>query len=217
MLLVQYGPGALPTYFFPPRMCGRICSWTRRSATAGRSSAYGPASAWCRQAAWAYAAPPPGLERLDGHITFDWEAADAWLEEDEQVFVHARDPHKRVDVMASSRYVEVRLAGQAIANSRRPHLLFETHLPTRYYLPREEVRMDLLLPSPTTIRCPYKGVATYWSVRAGGRIHEDLAWTYEDPIAENPKIRGLVAFFNERVDLLVDGTPLAKPLTPWSR
>lgn len=217
VLLLQYGPGALPTYFFargdvrtdllsdPQERDGR------RFFTVRAGDRVAP------QAAWVYVSPPPGLELLDGHITFDWEAADAWLEEDEQVFTHARDPHKRVDVMESSRRVEVSVAGEVIADTRRPRLLFETHLPTRYYLPREDVRLDLLLPSPSITRCPYKGIATYWSVRAGGDIHEDLAWTYEDPIPENPKIRELIAFFNERVDLRVDGEPLTRPSTPWSR
>ena len=217
VLLRQYGPGRLPAYFFPadsvrtdllaePVERDGLRRWTVR---AGGREAPG--------AAWAHIEPPAGLEALAGHITFDWDAMDEWLEEEEAIHVHARDPHKRVDVLASSRHVEVAVGGEVVADSRRPHLLFETHLPVRYYLSREDVRMDLLEPSEHVSRCPYKGRATYWSVRAGGELHEALAWTYEEPIPEQPKILGLVAFFNERVDLRVDGEALERPLTPWSR
>jgi uncharacterized protein (DUF427 family) len=104
-----------------------------------------------------------------------------------------------------------------LAESRRPHALFETWLPTRWYLPLEDVRQELLLPSPTVTQCPYKGTASYWSAQVGPTLHEDLAWTYPDPIIENPRIAGLVAFFNERVDLTIDGVRQERPLTPWSR
>jgi uncharacterized protein (DUF427 family) len=217
MLLLRYGPEGLPTYFFPAsdvraellRDAGERDGRRRWTVRAGGREAPG--------AAWAYVAPPPGLEALADHVTFEWEAMDAWMEEEEEVLVHARDPHKRVDVLASSRHVVVSLGGEVVAESRRPHLLFETHLPVRYYLPREDVRMDLLEPSPLVTRCPYKGTATYWSVRAGGEVHDALAWTYERPIPEQPRIAGLVAFFNERVDLRVDGEELPRPVTPWSR
>lgn len=126
VLLLQYGPGRLPAYFFPaesvrtdlltaPEGRDGVRRWTVRAG--GREA---------RGAAWAYAEPPAGLEALAGYITFDWGAMDEWLEEDEAVHVHARDPHKRVDVMASSRHVEVSVGGEVIADSRRPRLLFET-------------------------------------------------------------------------------------------
>jgi uncharacterized protein (DUF427 family) len=139
---------------------------------------------------------------------------DAWFEEEEQVFEHPRDPYHRVDVIQSSREVRVEIGGKVVAESRRPRLLFETNLPTRYYLPVEDVRMDLLEPTDTTSVCPYKGTASYWRMQAGGR---DVAWSYQDPISECPKIRGLIAFFNERVDALsVDGELQEKPKTTWS-
>jgi uncharacterized protein (DUF427 family) len=217
VLLVRYGPDGLPTYFFPRDDVrldlleeeGERDGRRRWTVRAGDREAPG--------AAWAYEVPPPGLEALAGHLTFEWGAMDAWLEEDEEVHVHARDPHHRVDVMASSRHVVVSVGGQVVADTRRPHLLFETYLPVRCYLPREDVRMDLLEPTDLGTHCPYKGRARYWSVRAGGELHGDIAWSYEDPIHEQPKIAGLVAFFDERVDVVIDGEAMPRPITPWSR
>jgi len=103
-----------------------------------------------------------------------------------------------------------------VAETRRPRLLFETNLPTRYYIPRLDVRMDVLEPTQTSTRCPYKGVASYWSVKAASAVHPDVAWSYKSPIPECPKIENLIAFFNERVDMDVDGERLERPRTPWS-
>jgi uncharacterized protein (DUF427 family) len=105
----------------------------------------------------------------------------------------------------SSRHVRVLVNGEAVAETTRPKLLFETGLPTRYYIPPEVVREELLVPSDTNTQCPYKGVASYWSVDAGGGRVEDLVWSYQEPIPEAGKIRGHLCFFNERVDLEVDG------------
>jgi uncharacterized protein (DUF427 family) len=133
------------------------------------------------------------------------------------VYVHARDPYKRVDVLHSSRHVRVVVAGEVVADTRRPRLLFETGLPTRYYLPRPDVRMDLLVSSATETRCPYKGIASYYSLRVGGTLVEDIAWSYRFPIPECAKIENLVCFFNERVEATyVDGEREAKPRTRWS-
>src|SRR4051812_1944715 len=160
------------------------------------------------RAAWSY----PDADGLSGHVAFDWKAMDAWYEEEEEVFVHARDPHKRVDVVESSRHVVVSIDGTVVADTQRPRLLFETGLPTRYYIPREDVRTELLRPSEKHTLCPYKGTASYWSAEG----EDDVAWYYPEPIAEQPKIQGLIAFFNERVDIEVDGEPVERPLTQWS-
>lgn len=167
-------------------------------------------------AAWTFPHPPPGLEPLAELVVFRWHLVDAWFEEDDEVFVHPRDPYHRVDVLNSSRHVKVSVGGVLLAETRRPRLLFETSLPTRYYIPKLDVTMDLLEPSQTTSRCPYKGIASYWSVRAGGTVLPDLAWSYKSPIPECPKIENLIAFFDERVDLEVDGERMERPLTPWS-
>ncbi|MET0459699.1 MAG: DUF427 domain-containing protein [Ilumatobacteraceae bacterium] len=132
------------------------------------------------------------------------------------MFVHARDPYKRIDTVRSSRHVQVLVDGTVVADSHRPVLLYETGLPTRYYLPRLDVREDLLEPSATTTACPYKGVAEYRSVRVGDQVHTDVVWTYPAPIPEIPKIEHHLCFFNERVDIVLDGVPLERPVSPWS-
>ena len=142
---------------------------------------------------------------------------DAWFEEDDEVYVHARDPYKRVDVLHSSRHVKVVVAGQVMAESRRPAVLFETGLPTRYYLPKADVRMDLLVPTDTETRCPYKGTASYYSMRSGSALVRDIAWYYRHPIPECSKIENLICFFDERVDAVyVDGELQDRPRTRWS-
>ena len=129
------------------------------------------------------------FEALRDAIRLEWDAMDAWFEEDEQVFTHPRDPYTRVDIMASSRHVRVEVDGVTVADSTSPRLLFETGLPVRYYLPKPHVRMDLLMPSDTVSHCPYKGEAEWWSVRAGDRVHEDLAWSYRTAAAREPEDR----------------------------
>jgi uncharacterized protein (DUF427 family) len=219
LLHVQYGPGELPrsflpTYYLPlddvrpgvlvdPREDDGLTTWTVESR--GERVADG---------AWMHRSPPPPLEALAGLVTFSWRGL-TWLEEDEPLQAHARDPHKRVDVVPSSRHVRVEMDGQLLAESTRPLLLFETSLPTRYYLPREDVVADLL-PADTVSVCPYKGVAEWFSVRVGDRVVEDLVWSYPRPVPENPRIAGLVCFLNERVDLVVDGELQERPVTPWA-
>jgi uncharacterized protein (DUF427 family) len=156
------------------------------------------------------------IEELKGTIRLDWDSMDAWFEEDEEVFTHARDPHTRVDILASSRHVRVEVDGVTIAESASPRLLFETGLPVRYYLPKTHVHMDLLTSTDTVTHCPYKGQAEYWSVRAGDKVHEDLAWSYPTPLPESQTIAGLVAFYNEKVDLYVDGIRQEQRSTKFS-
>jgi uncharacterized protein (DUF427 family) len=216
MLLTQYGPGKLPTYFFPPRAVRMDLLKRAEDAENKRQWTVNAGGKEARAAAWSYKTPPAGLEKLADHITFVWDAMDSWHEEDEEIFVHARDPYKRVDVMASTRHIKVVIAGEVIADTRRPHILFETHLPKRYYLPRVDVRRELLQDSDHTSQCPYKGVAQYWSVQVRDYVAKNIAWSYPDPIPENPKIKGLICFFNERVDTYVDGELEMKPITPWS-
>ncbi|WP_020573762.1 DUF427 domain-containing protein [Actinopolymorpha alba] len=153
----------------------------------------------------------PAVEELRDLVRFDWAAMDAWFEEDEEVFVHARNPYTRVDILASSRHVRVEVDGVTVADSSSPTLLFETGAPVRYYLPKSHVRMDLLTPTTTETRCPYKGQAEYWSVRVGDEIHDDLAWSYPTPFAESQKITGLISFYNEKVDIYVDGVREERP------
>jgi uncharacterized protein (DUF427 family) len=165
-------------------------------------------------AAWHY--PESPVEELRGLVRFDWDAMDGWFEEDEEVFVHPHDPYHRIDVLHSSRHVEVQVNGVTIADTHRPTLLFETGLPTRYYIPKLDVRLDLLTPTDTTSGCAYKGFASYWSVEAGGEVFEDLAWSLKTPLPEGAKVAGLVAFFNEKTDIVVDGERQKRPTTQFS-
>jgi uncharacterized protein (DUF427 family) len=166
--------------------------------------------------AWSYAEPTGDLSPLQDHIAFYWNAVDAWYEEDEEVFVHPRDPYTRVDTVHSSRHVRVEVDGQVIADSKRPVLLFETGLPTRYYIPKLDVRMDLLESTNTVTHCPYKGAATYWALSVGDKTYRDFVWSYPRPIPEIPKIENLLCFYNEKVDLYVDGVLQERPVTPFS-
>jgi uncharacterized protein (DUF427 family) len=158
----------------------------------------------------------PAIDELRGTVRFQWDAMEAWFEEDEQVYTHARDPYTRVDILASSRRVRVLLDGLLLAESTSPRLLFETGLPARYYLPRTHVRMDLIERSPTVTHCPYKGRADTWSVRVGGMLHEDLAWSYPAPLPESQKVAGLIAFYNEKLDIEIDGVLQERPRTKFS-
>jgi uncharacterized protein (DUF427 family) len=160
--------------------------------------------------------PDSPLEALRDLVRLDWAAMDEWLEEDEPVYTHPRDPYHRVDILASSRHVRVDIDGVTVADSGRPVILFETGLPPRYYLPLSDIRTDLLRPSPTQTHCPYKGTAGYWSVDAGQGPREDIVWIYRAPLPESQKIAGLACFYNEKVDLYVDGEPQQRPRTQFS-
>jgi uncharacterized protein (DUF427 family) len=165
--------------------------------------------------------PDSPVPELRGAVRFDWAAMSEWLEEDEPVYVHPRDPHKRVDILASSRHVRVELDGVTVAESGQPRILFETGLPPRYYLPVTSLRRDLLRRSDRSTQCPYKGTASYWSVDTssvaqGGRLHADVVWIYRAPLPESQKVAGLACFYNERADIYLDGVLQARPKSPFS-
>lgn len=155
-----------------------------------------------------------GSPGLAGMVRFEWDALDAWFEEDEEVFVHPRNPYARVDALRSTRRVRIELDGVVLAESSSPVMVFETGLPTRYYLNRTEVNHEHLVPSDTVTSCPYKGrTSHYWSVRIGEALHRDLAWAYDFPTRQLAPIAGMVAFYNERVDVILDGQRLDRPAT----
>ena len=169
-------------------------------------------------AAWRYLDPPAGCPDIAGFIAFHWKLMDAWFEEDDEVFVHARDPYHRIDVLNSSREVRVVFGGQTVALTRRARFLFETGLPVRYYIPEEDVRTDLMKPSHTATACAYKGpTSRYWQASAADGSVRDIAWSYEHPALEVATIAGMVAFFNERVDAIyIDGEEMPRTQTQWS-
>jgi uncharacterized protein (DUF427 family) len=210
--------GHLPIYYFPQdevRMDLLVPS-DRHT----RCPYKGEASYWsvhaggkvAEDAVWSYPEPLPDAPPLAGYMAFYWNKMDEWFEEDEPAIVHARDPYHRVDVLPSSRHVRVSVGGQVVADSTGALALFETGLPTRWYFPREDVREDLLAPSDTSTGCAYKGFASYWSLGD----EQDLVWSYAEPQREVEPIRDRLAFFNERVDIEVDGEPQERPVTQWS-
>jgi uncharacterized protein (DUF427 family) len=161
------------------------------------------------------AAPDPAAP---GYVCVPWDAADAWFEEEEEVFVHVRDPYHRIDVVPTSRHVVASIEGVVLADSAHPHGLYETGLPVRWYFPRDDVDMTRLKRSATVTQCAYKGTTVHWSARLDDGVAEDVAWSYEEGArADGEKVRDLIAFYNERVDLDVDGVRQERPMTPWSR
>ncbi|MBV9453774.1 MAG: DUF427 domain-containing protein [Rubrobacter sp.] len=214
--------GHLPIYYFPEEDVRM--DLLEKSDHTTHCPFKGDASYWsvkvgdkvAENAVWSYPEPIDSAPPLSGLVAFYSNKMDEWYEESERVFVHPRDPYHRVDVLNSDRHVQIKVNGEIVAETDRPKLLFETGLPTRYYIPPEDVHEDFLLPSDKETQCPYKGVASYWSVVAGGKRVEDLVWTYKEPIAETSKIKGYLCFFNEHVNLEVDGEEQPRPQTQWS-
>jgi uncharacterized protein (DUF427 family) len=158
------------------------------------------------------------LAGVVGTARLDWDALDAWFEEDERVFVHPRSPYSRVDALRSTRSVRVELDGVVLAESSSPVMVFETGLPTRYYLNQTEVNFAHLQKSETVTACPYKGTTSnYWSVVVGEAVHPDLAWSYDFPTRQLLPIAGLISFYNEKVDITLDGERLPRPETHFSK
>ena len=188
----------------------RPATWTDRPAGAtARVYDVRVTGAMAPQAAIRYLDSP--IEELRDLVRLDWRAMSEWLEEDEIVYTHPRDPYTRVDILPSSRHVRIEIEGVVVADSHQPRLLFETGLPTRYYLPLADVRMDLLRPSSSVSYCPYKGTAAYWSLETRESVKPDIAWMYRTPLPESQKIAGLVSFYDERADVYVDGVLQDRP------
>lgn len=195
----------------------------REPRRAGDHQGRGPATVWtvdtgsaqAAEGAWSYDQPAAGRPDLRGHVCFAWHAMDRMVEEDEEVSVHPRNPHVRSDVFASSRRVRIELEGQTLADTTSPRLLVESYQPNRWYIPADDVRVDLLA-SPARTECPYKGLASYWSVALGGGLHRDLAWSYPNP--RDPAVRAVadcVGLPAELLDTFVDGVLIARPpVTP---
>jgi uncharacterized protein (DUF427 family) len=213
----------LPVYYFPETDVRR--DLLEPSEKTSHCPHKGDARYWsiraggrtATDAVWAYPDPIEHAAFLAGHVALYWDRVDEWFAEDEQLFGHPRDPYSRIDVYPTSRRVRVLLDGEVVADSVRTKALFETALPTRYYIPSDDVRLDLLEPSATRTRCAYKGSASHWHARVGDELHDDVAWTYSTPQHDAEPVRDLIAFYNERVDLELDGEVQARPQTQWSR
>lgn len=222
-VMLLHETGHLPKWYFPREDVRE--DLLEPSDRATRCPWKGEASYWSVRAGdrvaddamWAYLDPIPEAPPIGGHVSFRWDAMDRWLEEDEERHTHVRDPYHRIDVIQSSRQVRISVDGQLLAESRRPLALFEAALPPRWYLPAEDVRSDVLEPcADLRTGCAYKGFADYHSVRVGDRLERALVWTYAEPSREVEPIAGRLCFFNERVDLEVDGELQERPRTQWS-
>jgi len=206
-----------PTYYFPPdsvRMDLLADSGeTKRSPSRGTANLY---DITVRDRTVAQAARVWNEAKIDevaGYVSFDWKSMDSWFEEDEEVYVHARDPYTRIDILQSSRNIRVEVDGVTVAESDRARFLFETGLPVRYYLPKTDVHFEYLTPTETATSCPYKGTARYWSIDTKGDTHEDVVWGYDTPLRESQEVAGFVAFYNEKLDIYVDGELEDRPKT----
>jgi uncharacterized protein (DUF427 family) len=214
--------GHQPIYYFPPDDVRR--EYLQPSERHTRCPKKGDASYYTITAggetveagAWYYPDPLPTAPPIKDLIAFYFDRMGRWLEEDEEIVVHPRDPYHRVDVVASHRQIRISLNGEVLAETTRALALFESNLPTRWYMPADDVRADLR-PSDTVTRCPYKGMASYHSVAlSSGDVADDLVWFYEDPLPEVGRIKGLLCFFNEKVDVELDAELEERPESPWS-
>ena len=208
-----------PTYYFP---VGDVradlvpAGRTEHSPSRGEAEIYHVKVAGADASGAALRYPDSPIGTLRDLVRLDWNSMTEWFEEDEIVYTHPRDPYSRVDILASSRRIQVEIDGVTVADSRQPRILFETGLPPRYYVPLTDVRMDLLRPSNTQTHCPYKGTASYWSVDTGQAVHTDVVWIYRTPLPESQKVAGLACFYNEKVDITLDGEPQERPRTHFS-
>jgi uncharacterized protein (DUF427 family) len=211
--------GHQPVYYFPPEhVRDEVLEPSERRTRCpikGEASYYSirVGDRVVEAGAWYYTDPLPEALPIENLIAFYWNRMDHWFEEDEEVLVHPRDPYHRIDILRTDRHVRISLDGELLAESTGAVALFESNLPPRWYLPREDVVVELE-PTDTVTRCPYKGQASYYSVPADGG--KDLVWVYQDPLAEAVRIKGLLCFFNERVDLQLDGELQERPDSPWS-
>jgi uncharacterized protein (DUF427 family) len=221
--LVMYESDHLPVYYFPIEDVDD--AMLMPSATRTESPFKGTAAHYSlntgitlvEDAGWRYREPPPECPPISDYMAFYWNKINSWYEEDEEIFVHARDPFRRVDCLSSSRRIEVFVDGEKVADSKRGVFLFETGLPTRYYMPIADTRLDLLSPSRYVSRCPYKGLCSYYDLTVNDKRHENRVWYYENTVHESAGIKRLVSFYNEFVDkILIDGVEQPKPLTASS-
>jgi uncharacterized protein (DUF427 family) len=212
--------GLQPVYYFPPEdVRSELLEPTDKHTHCPKK---GDASYYtvrigdheAKDAAWYYPDPLAGAPPIKDLIAFYWDRVDTWMEEDEEIIGHPRDPYHRIDLRRTSRHIKVSLEGQLLAETTRAVALFESNLPARWYIPREDV-VGELVPSDTETICPYKGHASYHSVRLdGGELVEDLIWYYADPLSDALGVAGMLCFYNEKVDLELDGELQERPELP---
>jgi uncharacterized protein (DUF427 family) len=217
--MMLHESGLQPVYYFPPEdVRTDVLESTERHTRCpkkGEASYYtiNAGGETVENGAWYYPEPLEGAEFIRGLIAFYFDRMGRWMEENEEIGVHPRDPYHRVDVIRTDRRIRVSLNGELLAETDRAVALFESNLPTRWYMPREDVVAGLE-PSDTVTRCPYKGAASYYSV-SGVEGGTDLIWYYDEPLPEVGKIAGLLCFYNEKVDIELDGEAQERPDSPW--
>lgn len=220
--MLLHETGHLPVYYFPRE--DLRSDLLEPSDKQTHCPHKGDASYWTirvgdrviEDAVWTYEAPFEPADFLTGYVALYWGKVDEWLAEEERLLAHPRDPYSRIDVYPTSRRVRLMLDGEVLADSEQAQVLFETGLPPRYYFPPEDVRRELFEPSEKATTCAYKGHATHWHVRVGDELHEDLAWSYPEPLRDGAPVRDLIAFYTERVDVELDGERSERPVTQWS-
>jgi len=203
--IVIYENGGHPTYYLPK--ADFVAGTLEPSSKTEPSPLFGTRSYWSLQSsgtllqdkAWSFDGAALGLSELSDYVTVEWGAV-RWFEEDEEIFRHPRNVYKRIDTIPSSRLVDVFVDGRQVARTNRAIFLFETGLITRYYFPAEDLVTGTLVPSDLTTYCPYKGAASYYHFDLDGKRHENIVWYYPEPLAETGKIKGLVSFYNEKID-----------------
>jgi len=219
--MMLHESGLQPVYYFPPADVRH--EYLEDSDRHTHCPKKGDASYYTIKAggevveagAWYYPEPIDGAPpMLKDAIAFYFKRMGRWFEEGEEIGVHPRDPYHRIDVLTTDRRIRVLLEGELLAETDRAIALFESNLPARWYMPIEDV-VATLEPSATVTHCPYKGAASYYSVQS--EQGKDLVWYYAEPFAEVGRIKGLVCFFNERVDIELDGDPQERPESAWSR
>lgn len=205
--IVIYENGARPTYYLPKT---DFVSGALSAASKGEPAPlYGTKTFWSLQSegtslpdkAWSYDGAKLGTPELAEYLTVDWRSV-RWFEEDQEIFGHPRNAYHRIDTLPSSRLVEVIVDGKPVAHTRRAIFLFETGMIARYYFPVEDLVAGTLVPSDYTTYCPYKGPAAYYHFELDGKRHENIVWYYVEPFPEASKIKGLISFYNEKVDTI---------------
>ncbi|QND52579.1 DUF427 domain-containing protein [Phyllobacterium sp. 628] len=199
--IVIYENGGHPVYYLPKSDFHEGA--LKPSSKTGASPALGARRYWslegAEDSAWSYETVPDGVPDFSGYTTVAWNAV-RWFEEDEEIFGHPRNVHWRVDTINSSRLVEVFVDGKLVARTTRAIFLFETNLIARYYFPAEDLIAGSLTDSPLTTYCPYKGRASYYHFDLDGKRHENIVWYYPEPLHESSRIKGLISFYNEKID-----------------
>lgn len=211
-----------PVYYFPQSDVRMDLLEKTDHATV--CSIKGDASYWdisadgktVKNAVWSYEAPIPSAEKIAGYVAVYFKMMDHWYEDDDEIFVHPKDPFVRIDVRKSSQPVRVVIDGETVAETTRAQFLHETGSITRYYIPREDIRMDLLQPTKLHTSCPYKGTCDYWTVQVNDEEFENVVWSYPSPHPEVADIRDLLCFYNQKVDeITIDGTPAPTSKILW--